>query len=470
VGESVSHIKNLSSRRIAGFACNQGFIFFFFYMGINRGLSLGNYFFERAELFGSLICMVVAFLILAFMPEKWRNVLLGRAGLALSACLLAAGSLVVLVFDDLSSLLLLAKSALIGLPLAFLLTSWGRDFGKAPIKVSVSEVFLASLIAALFGLIVSFIPFEPTDFIFSGLPLISGIMLIASPVFKKTPPPLRTNKIPLNNQTTALISLKIMAGTALFGLAAGLMETYNTDPGTLSMVDYPLSLLLFAAFVLGTLSLLFSDGFGKGAALNKAYRLALFIMIAGFLLIPLTDIGDMVGMGKALVFTGYLALMAVLISLFLVLANIMGKDAIHSFSQGFAALFCGEFIGIAIANAITFSQPQFITPYHVVFLAGILVLFSYIFLFTERDFLNLSEIVQEKDSLEEVCLGLVSRFSLSPREADVLPFILRGRTSERISKELYISKSTVDTHVRRIYAKTGVHSRQELIDLSEAEI
>ena len=44
---------------------------------------------------------------------------------------------------------------------------------------------------------------------------------------------------------------------------------------------------------------------------------------------------------------------------------------------------------------------------------------------------------------------------------------LRGRTAERIAGEFFISKNTVDTHLRRIYAKCGVHTRQELIDLGE---
>ena len=31
-----------------------------------------------------------------------------------------------------------------------------------------------------------------------------------------------------------------------------------------------------------------------------------------------------------------------------------------------------------------------------------------------------------------------------------------------------ISKSTIETHIKHIYAKTGVHSKQELIDLIES--
>ena len=34
-----------------------------------------------------------------------------------------------------------------------------------------------------------------------------------------------------------------------------------------------------------------------------------------------------------------------------------------------------------------------------------------------------------------------------------------------IAEKLFISSNTVKTHIRRIYEKTGVHSRDQLIDL-----
>ncbi|WP_420484871.1 helix-turn-helix transcriptional regulator [Eggerthella lenta] len=37
-----------------------------------------------------------------------------------------------------------------------------------------------------------------------------------------------------------------------------------------------------------------------------------------------------------------------------------------------------------------------------------------------------------------------------------------------VAEELVISKNTVRTHTKSIFAKTGVHSRQELIDLVES--
>ena len=43
--------------------------------------------------------------------------------------------------------------------------------------------------------------------------------------------------------------------------------------------------------------------------------------------------------------------------------------------------------------------------------------------------------------------------------------LARGRSVPYIRDELVISKETAATHAKHVYAKLGVHSRQELIDL-----
>lgn len=138
---------------------------------------------------------------------------------------------------------------------------------------------------------------------------------------------------------------------------------------------------------------------------------------------------------------GYLGLQVVLISLFLVLAKLTGADAAGAFSRGFMALFGGELVGVLLANAFDAVQIDGSTPYVVVVFAGVLVLCSYIFLFTERDFDSLSKLVTVNDSFEDACADIVARFSLSAREAEILPYALRGRTGERIAHELTISKA-----------------------------
>lgn len=56
------------------------------------------------------------------------------------------------------------------------------------------------------------------------------------------------------------------------------------------------------------------------------------------------------------------------------------------------------------------------------------------------------------------------QFLLSEREIDVLSMYALGFTQKRVAQELYISPGTVHGHIKRIYAKTGLHSRQEILD------
>ncbi len=56
---------------------------------------------------------------------------------------------------------------------------------------------------------------------------------------------------------------------------------------------------------------------------------------------------------------------------------------------------------------------------------------------------------------------------LTPREEEVLYLVLQGRNAPYIRDELYLSKNTVDYHMKNLYRKFGVHSRQELITAAQ---
>ena len=58
--------------------------------------------------------------------------------------------------------------------------------------------------------------------------------------------------------------------------------------------------------------------------------------------------------------------------------------------------------------------------------------------------------------------------SLSVRERLVLAQVQRGLTVAAIAAELYISPNTVKTHLRRLYRKLGVSTRDEAIRAARA--
>ncbi len=59
------------------------------------------------------------------------------------------------------------------------------------------------------------------------------------------------------------------------------------------------------------------------------------------------------------------------------------------------------------------------------------------------------------------------QFLLSEREVEVLSLYALGWTQKRVAEELFISPGTAHAHIKRIYAKTGLHSRQEILDYME---
>lgn len=59
-------------------------------------------------------------------------------------------------------------------------------------------------------------------------------------------------------------------------------------------------------------------------------------------------------------------------------------------------------------------------------------------------------------------MNLISN-ALSPRELEIYKYLLKGLDYYSIANELGVQRSTVATHVLRLYEKLLVNSRQELL-------
>ena len=75
----------------------------------------------------------------------------------------------------------------------------------------------------------------------------------------------------------------------------------------------------------------------------------------------------------------------------------------------------------------------------------------------------------DKESAYAACVELAAReYGLSKREEEITVLVLQGKNNAVIGDRLAITDSTLRTHLRNIYGKTAVHSRQELIALLQA--
>ncbi len=468
MGTAKARRSGASWRRALGFACHEGYLYALFYMGMNREFSVGSFQVERVELLGALAAMVIAFaavLVLGRCAPALREVLFERHSIIVYALALVAGAFVPVVMGSLQTDELVFESIMVGVPWALMLLTWARRLARGTTERAAFEVFAGAGIGAAVCLVTFLFPVDEAQWALKLLPLASAALLIVDMRDFDEDAAEARPEAAVSGATAADFSVKVMAGTVCYGMAAGFMEAYNSNPGFISMASFPASLIVFVLFSAGALQLLFARDPKARGGLDGAYRLSLLVMMAGFLFAP--SLGGTGVPGEAIVLAGYLGLTCVLASAFLAFSKIVAEDAARIVARGFLALFCGELAGVALANVSNGLVPSGSTPYVIVCFAGLATLFAYLFLFTERDFKSLSEIARTVDYFEEACEAIAVEAGLSKREAEILPFALRGRTSERIAGELFISKSTVDTHLRRIYTKAGVHSRQELIDLGE---
>lgn len=80
------------------------------------------------------------------------------------------------------------------------------------------------------------------------------------------------------------------------------------------------------------------------------------------------------------------------------------------------------------------------------------------------------ELLGRSDIAYEECVQQLARKSgLSNREQEIALLVMEGKDNTAICEKLVITESTLRTHLRNMYGKAEVHSRQELIDLLFAQ-
>ena len=463
VSKTQEDIPKPSWARIAGFACYQGFVYAAFYLGTNHQMQLGPFSVERAELLLTLAFMVAAFIGERLAPDVAERALSRSGTLAAFAAFMSAGA-AISAAPGTTAAEVAAEGLLIGAPMALTLMAWGKTLGANPPRLAATEIFAATGIAAACCFALWFAPEEIGLALRCVLPF-AGVAFMEIARHEQSDATSETmHPTPIKPARARTLSTRMLAGALIFGLAAGFVETYRSDPGSLSTPTLPYAMFIVALFCGSVLETLRTSG--ERDTFSASYRIAFTLMLAGFLFTPVLVDVDITG--DAIVLAGYLGLCAAFASLFCASAQLEGTSCALAFAQGFAVLYGGEALGIILANGLDATNSPNTTPYAAMATAGLAMVCAYVFLFTERDFSALSRVVDAAvDNTEDVKKAIAQAAALSARETEVLSLALRGRTNERIAQELFIAKSTADTHLRRIYSKCGVHSRQELLDLAE---
>ncbi|MDR2197639.1 MAG: LuxR C-terminal-related transcriptional regulator [Coriobacteriales bacterium] len=259
--------------------------------------------------------------------------------------------------------------------------------------------------------------------------------------------------------------------TAVFGFMSGLMLEISRHDG-LSLGEFQ-QVSIIASLIVVAILLLPALILARPLDITSAYRISLPISAAGFLLLPFL-FDALSGITIALVHMGLMTVSIVLWCLLATTAHNTGLPA----HRVFGACLAATTLALLAGNAFGLLQGAFLTQ-SVLSLAAVALVSIYLLSMLSLVFFRGQGLAREtrsdKASAEnplsrekfylESCRQIATDAGLTPREAEMLPLLGSGRSIARMAELLFISENTAKSHVKSIYSKLGVHSKQELIDL-----
>lgn len=279
-------------------------------------------------------------------------------------------------------------------------------------------------------------------------------------------------------QDSRIFGTKILQAAFLFGLVLGAIQGFmNASTDARLMSEHSSVLLVCLTIPLAAIVVYLKDGKRQSSPTERfvmVYRIALLTMVVALLVSSVE--GKPSALLHAVMLSGYTFFKIVVWSLLCQLGRSGGICAVRLVAWGEAAMSGALLAGnLCVQSLIAFTGwPELLTR-TMVALCVALLLVAYIFILTERRVIAIQELGKAKDpdanraKFQDRFAEVARTYGLTPREADVAKLFVRGRSTSRIAEDLYISTGTVATHLRNVYHKTGVHSRQELLDLIDCK-
>ena len=335
-----------------------------------------------------------------------------------------------------------------GISMSGLIVAWSESFSSMEadqVKVSAS-LFIA--FGTIVFLICSLLPRDVARVAVALCPAVSCAVLKTRENVRIVPSagPVPERKAgPLLAFTQCLLSL-----SAANSLMRGLGLTVVTVDGN--------ARLLFSAIVAMCIALLFVGS-------QKTLFVISFLAVATGLELLSADCGEL---GSTVLGLGFVCFE---ILLWIVVAETAKKRKVRA--AGVAAvvwlgLHVGSIVGIAAGIQFPMSGGGIPQPGRT---ASLVLLFCALCAFAlcfGKSFLDMFDPAQDSDqpsaSLASNIHAFAERYALSPRETEICAVLARGMSVKYIASTMVLSENTVKTHVRSIYRKAGVNTRDQLIE------
>jgi DNA-binding CsgD family transcriptional regulator len=422
----------------------------------------------------SLGALVFVLLCGGLLPQQMKQLMLRTPVRIGAPCLMSAGSLLpVFAVSTATPLAPVLCGLLTGIGSGLLLLYWAEFYGQSEPTTAQVHTVLAFVLAIIIYTV--FLIFSSSLFYtFSGvlLPLFSGLALMQAQR-QKAPAtrerrPIAKGEINVLRVGLAALVISFVHATAIGDKQISAPTAYL--PQSMQAVEIVYGATQLASTLILGILIIFTILILRRSDMGFIYRFVLLFLLASVLFSPFLD--SATGqLASILINVGYSCFELIF---WIALSNISYRyhiPPLQVFGLGRTGWVVGVFLG-GLYPPLPFMEllndSLLLTPFFTESLLIMLLVLTYAFILPERSVVAITTGYGGRlGSLKSRCQQLASQFALTQRETEVLAFLIKGRDTLHIQQALNISAGTVSTHRQRIYQKTGVHSRQELLDLLE---
>ena len=451
----------------------------------------------------SLFFVVVAFALAYFFSCRNASRLMESRAVLTASCVMVLLGLIGMMPGMLDRVPSLFSGGLVGFGSTVLFIAWLGVFTRKTVTGSIIELGLAFGFAFAAAFCLSLLGSDVFVLAMALCPILSFVALMF--LGRGT----AGNVVTCRHSSKAgrRLEYRNLIYVFFFGCIMGIMRNYSAS----HIFGEQSRILDSALFLSGLVVCLAAVVVARLADVGSArflFRISfVFIMMSSILL----AFGrENIAIATPIAFVGMQCFTCCLIARAMLASWALGGSPRRKCIASFGVLYAGEFVGIA--SALFLVGMTSVMACSVVVSGCVLV--GYVFFFTEADFLLISKkdkpflseegnarvgsegafsdgisshdspvcvggepgsstsmkevgskcVASSEASIDEICERISAEFGLTPRESEILPSVARGRTIARIQEELFISGSTVNTHIRHIYSKCGVSNRQQLLD------
>lgn len=362
-----------------------------------------------------------------------------------------------------------------GVGTSFLCLKVGRIYGSVSLGDSLTAGAISLLLAALLYFVGVGVPLEWRLFYIAALPVIAALLLTMGTVdpFRSAVSGAGEGR---GRTPERRMYRKLVAASALVALTAGVGKGISStlvDSATFAREG------TIIVFGIGVIAVLIAFVVNRGDAVRGARQVYSALMVLGMAMMLATCFGfdiAFLSVGKEslwLVFSCFMAYLAFRYDL----------SPIRVFGIGQGVYFLASTAGWAMGALIAPHYGETIVRMGVGVALTFLVVLVLVYVFPENDLKRIMAwsvdsdrtepartieapvpAVPESASTVGIARATEARYGLSARELEILDLFAQGRSANWIADNLTISKNTVRSHLRAIYTKLDVHTRQELLD------